>query len=487
VAADDQPTDELDVQDGGRAPAGLAEPPLVASGRRLGGRYTLERKLGHGGMAVVWLATDERLDRQVAVKVLSDTLISEHDYRGRFRREAQVAANLQHPNLVPVYDYDAGERPYLVMEYVEGGDLAVAQKTGTVPPVDQLAEELLSALEHIHRAGILHRDIKPGNVLIDGYGHARLSDFGIARPLEADTLTRTGQVIGTERYLAPEVKRGEPASERSDLYALGVLLDEFCGEGPVAMLTHRLRDEDPAARPASAADALAQLAGSAPLGEPTQPYAFEDRPRPAPAAFEPQRTASRSHGRRNRFLALGAIGLAVVAVAVALVAGSGGGGGSGVQGSGNGDAQKPRSGGGSAPAATADAPATTAEATTEATTATEETTTTTEGTATPEPDTTDGTALNNQGFALIGQGDYAGAIPVLQKSVEALRDSGDETNYNYALYNLATAYLGAGQPEEAIPLLKERMQFDDGQLDAVQQKLDEAYQAAGQEPPPEGE
>ena len=124
MAADEQPTDELEVGSGGRTPAAVAEPPLFAAGRRIGGRYVLERRLGHGGMAVVWLATDERLSRSVAIKVLSDTLSADHDYLGRFAREAKLAAGLQHPNLVSVYDYDAGERPWLVMEYVEGGDLA---------------------------------------------------------------------------------------------------------------------------------------------------------------------------------------------------------------------------------------------------------------------------------------------------------------------------------------------------------------------------
>ena len=193
MSASEQPTDELPT---GRS--ALADPPLIAAGRRLGGRYRLERRLGHGGMAVVWLATDERLGRPVAVKVLSETFTADRDYLGRFAREARVAAGLQHPNLVAVYDYDAGERPYLVMECVEGGDLAGLLERGEAPSVEQLAEELLAALRHIHDAGVLHRDIKPQNVLVDGYGHARLTDFGIAMPADADSLTRTGELIGTE-------------------------------------------------------------------------------------------------------------------------------------------------------------------------------------------------------------------------------------------------------------------------------------------------
>ncbi len=481
---DDQPTDELDAEGGGRARAGLADAPLISSGRRLGGRYVLDRVLGHGGMAVVWLATDERLDRQVAVKVLSDTLTAEHDYRGRFRREAHVAAGLQHPNLVSVYDYDAGDRPYLVMEYIEGGDLAAALEAGTAPPADQIGRELLTALHHIHGAGILHRDIKPHNVLIDGYGHARLTDFGIARPSNATSLTQTGQVIGTERYLAPEVMKGEPATERSDLFALGVLLAELGGQGPVILLSERLRDPDPAKRPASASAALAefgQTTSVAPAGEPTQPYSIEPEPT-GPRPFEPTVAGPRSVQRRNRFVALAAVGLAVLALAVALLAGGGGDGdgvkladqrGNNQQGSGDGGDGSQQS----PPAETS----TSAQSTTSEPETTAEQTEDTGGTAAPAGD--DPYALNDEGFALIGQGNYADAVAPLEKAVELLRDSGDQATYNYALYNLATAYLGVDRPEDAIPLLEERMEFDDGQLAEVQAKLDEAYAAAGVEPP----
>ncbi len=251
--------------------------PLIAAGRTLGDRYVLQRRLGAGGMSVVWLATDERLDRPVAIKILSDTLTEDREYIGRFRREAKVAAGLQHPNLVSVYDFGSGERPYLVMEYIDGGDLAMRVERGDVPDRERLARELLAALRHIHDAGVLHRDIKPQNVLIDEHGHARLTDFGIAQPHDATSLTRTGRVIGTEAYIAPEVKAGDAASERSDLYALGVLLADIAREGagaPLWTLTDRLRAADPAARPGSAAEALAELERATPTdlpGAATQP------------------------------------------------------------------------------------------------------------------------------------------------------------------------------------------------------------------------
>ena len=266
----------------------------------------LERRLGAGGMSVVWLATDERLGRPVAIKILSDTLTADGEYIGRFRREAKVAASLQHPNLVSVYDFGSGERPYLVMEYIEGGDLATRVERGDVPDPERLARELLAALRHIHGAGVLHRDIKPQNVLIDEHGHARLTDFGIAQPRDAASLTRTGQVIGTEAYIAPEVKSGEPASERSDLYALGVLLADVAREGagaPLWTLTDRLRDREPELRPPPPPRRSPSSSATTPIGppgEPTQRYEVTD----ARGPFEPSLTASRAAPRGRWIRAL---------------------------------------------------------------------------------------------------------------------------------------------------------------------------------------
>jgi serine/threonine-protein kinase len=502
VGSDEEPTDELDAGRGGSAPTGLAEPPLIASGRRLGDRYLLERPLGYGGMAVVWLATDERLGRPVAVKVLSDTLTADDDYLGRFQREAQLAAGLQHPNLVSIFDYDAGERPYLVMEYIEGGDLATLIAAGDAPAAEQLGHELLSALRHIHTAGVLHRDIKPQNVLVDRYGHARLSDFGIARPRDAASFTRTGHVLGTERYLAPEVMAGEPASEGSDLYALGVMLAGVAGEGPGAgaalwKLADEMRAPDPARRPASATAALAELerAETRPLaGAATQAYSIEPEPAgtepPSPRSFQPSLTGSRARQRRNRLVALAAVGTAaLVALALALFAGGddGKGGGTVTADHSGGKPGGGSSGGGSSSGGDASASDQTTSA--EPPPAGGNGGDSSSGAAAAAPATgEDGFALNDQGYALVGAGQYEEAIPVLERAVDLLRDSGDQATFNYALYNLATAYLGAGRAEDAIPLLEQRMQFDDGQLGEVQATLDRAYAAAGvkpQKPPKE--
>ena len=230
-----------------------------------GGRYRLERVLGTGGMASVWLATDTRLDRDVAVKVLSDVLALDEDYVRRFEREAQVAANLSHPHLVRVYDFSVdGPRPYLVMEYVAGGSLAERLREPGARTWDAptLARELLDALGYIHQAGVIHRDIKPANVLIGTDERARLTDFGIAQPSGATRLTKTGVVVGSGRYIAPEVMRGEPASERSDLYSLGVLIEECLTDRStpeLRALTRQLTAERPGRRPATAHRAIEAL------------------------------------------------------------------------------------------------------------------------------------------------------------------------------------------------------------------------------------
>lgn len=259
----------------------------LVPGAALDDRYRLKSLLGTGGMASVWLAHDERLERPVAVKVLSDTLALDPGFVARFEREARIAGALAHPHLVRVYDYSAhGSRPYLVMEYVPGGTLAERMRApdgGIWDPV-ALSLELLDALSYVHASGILHRDIKPANVLIGADGRARLTDFGIAAPPDATRLTATGELIGTQRYLAPEVLRGAPPDIRSDLYACGVLIEECAGaaapEDLLRLVAH-LTAPDPALRPASATAARCALEGVGPA------------PSPRPAAHDNEATATR--------------------------------------------------------------------------------------------------------------------------------------------------------------------------------------------------
>jgi eukaryotic-like serine/threonine-protein kinase len=267
---------------------------LAAGATLCDGRYRLGSVLGRGGMAVVWLATDLQLERNVAIKIISDVLADDPRFVARFEREARLAAALSHPNLVKVFDFsiDAG-RPLLAMEYVPGGTLRDARERQL--DAIAVARGLLDALAHIHAAGILHRDVKPANVLVGADGSPRLTDFGIARSEDQTGLTLTGQVLGTIRYIAPEVAAGEPATARSDLYSLGVLLGEVAGDdppAPLAGLLPRLTARDPAGRPVSAGEALAELDPTRVLPhdtdatEATQALPATGTPAPAPAAAE---------------------------------------------------------------------------------------------------------------------------------------------------------------------------------------------------------
>ena len=268
--------------DAGAAPIDAG---TLKAGVQIGERYTLTRLIGTGGMASVWAAQDPRLDREVAIKIISDTLALDPTFVDRFAREAKIAAALSHPHVVGVFDYGShGGRPYLVMEYVPGGTLSSRLKEGRFDwDAKTLARELLDALGYIHAAGILHRDLKPANVLIGADGRARLTDFGIAHLADATKLTSTGFIVGTEKYISPEVRRGAAASVGSDLYGLGVLLRECAtasAPGEVTELTDRLTDPDPSRRPPSAAAALALLDGTAAHLPPTAPMASGRDPIP---------------------------------------------------------------------------------------------------------------------------------------------------------------------------------------------------------------
>ncbi len=311
----------------------MAEEATLAPGRVLGGRYRLERLIGAGGMATVWRAQDTKLERPVAVKALSETLVADPSYRARFEREAQVAAGLLHPNLVKVYEYSAGgPRPYLVMEHVEGPNLSELLAEDS-KAVDQrlLAEGLLGALAHIHEAGVIHRDVKPSNVLVGGDGSPKLTDFGIARPSDATQITQTGHVIGTLNYMAPEVREGAPADERSDLFSLGVLLAESDrgGDPEIDALAAELASPDRRDRPSSAARAMAGIAATEALAEPAP--ALAGGPPTAPTEPSPLGTGNGPGGRertRRRVLAVAAtVAAAAILLLVALTAGNGGDGG----------------------------------------------------------------------------------------------------------------------------------------------------------------
>jgi serine/threonine-protein kinase len=224
----------------------------------VGGRYALEEVIGRGGMAEVWCGHDTRLDRPVAVKMLRAGLAQDPSFQSRFRREAQAAASLEAPNVVAVYDTGEDENgvPWIVMEHVDGRTLRdILATEGRLLPrrALEIAVDVCSALEVAHRAGIVHRDIKPGNVMLTSHGDVKVMDFGIARAAAGSesTMTHTEAVIGTAAYLSPEQARGEHVDARSDLYSLGCLLYElltgtppFVGDSAVAVAYQHVR-EDP--------------------------------------------------------------------------------------------------------------------------------------------------------------------------------------------------------------------------------------------------
>jgi eukaryotic-like serine/threonine-protein kinase len=227
--------------------------------RLLGGRYELDGIVGRGGMAEVYRARDIRLDRIVAIKTLRADLARDQIFQARFRREAQSAASLNHPNIVAVYD--TGEDmatgvpvPYIVMEFVDGRTVRDLLQDGhrLLPNRSlEIIDGVLRALDYSHQAGIVHRDIKPGNVMVTRNGDVKVMDFGIARAMSdaQATMTQTAQVIGTAQYLSPEQARGERVDSRSDLYSAGCLLYElltgrppFTGDSPVAIAYQHVRE-----------------------------------------------------------------------------------------------------------------------------------------------------------------------------------------------------------------------------------------------------
>ena len=231
-------------------------PDASAAGVLLAGRFELQATLGRGGMATVYRAWDRDGARPCAVKVLSELLSGDEQFRRRFRQEAAAAQGLTHPNIVRVDDWgEAGSHHYIVMEYVAGGTLRdLMRRCGPLPqPVAlRIAVEVADALDHAHARGVVHRDIKPENLLLAENGQIKVADFGIARTVDAAALTRTGIVMGSARYLSPEQARGHAAGPRADLYALGVVLFEmlagrvpFDGDSAVAIAVQHVHERPP--------------------------------------------------------------------------------------------------------------------------------------------------------------------------------------------------------------------------------------------------
>lgn len=223
-------------------------------GRVLGGRYEIMEEIGGGGMALVYKALDVLLNRHVAIKVLRQQFVYDEEFIRRFRREAQSAASLSHPNVVSIYDVgQEDDVHYIVMEYINGQNLNEIIKERAPLPVEEavrFATQICDALDHAHHNQIIHRDIKPHNILIGRNGRVKVTDFGIARAVTSTTITQTGSVVGSVHYFSPEHAKGVTTGEKSDLYSLGIVMYQmltgrlpFQGESPISVALKHLQDE----------------------------------------------------------------------------------------------------------------------------------------------------------------------------------------------------------------------------------------------------
>lgn len=219
-----------------------------------GGRYEVLERIGAGGMAIVYKAKDVLLNRVVTIKVLREQFVTDEDFIRRFRREAQSAASLSHPNIVSIYDVGKeGDTEYIVMEYVEGRNLKEIIREYAPLSTDQsinLGRQITEAIQNAHEHHIIHRDIKPHNILVTADGHAKVTDFGIARAVSSATVTHTGDIIGSVHYLSPEQAKGLQSNEQSDIYSLGIVFYElitgkvpYDGETPITIALKHLQEQ----------------------------------------------------------------------------------------------------------------------------------------------------------------------------------------------------------------------------------------------------
>jgi serine/threonine protein kinase len=315
----------------------LSTPPIA-------GRYRIERPLGHGAMSTVDLARDLELDREVALKRLAENLSRDDELRARFQREARLAARLAHPNVVRIYDVGEDEdgRPFIAMEYVEGETLAeLVARRGPLPAqeVTQLGVQIARALAAAHEAGLVHRDVKPQNLLLQNDGVLKLGDFGVAFGLEGTRLTMAGTVLGTAAYLAPEQARGEEVTAAADVYGAGAVLYELLTGRPprnasslaelaepasiaaprdappeLAGIVLRCLAAEPAGRPESAAELACELAATLPE---LQTLPLPDHPSLRATEIK----SPQSHpSRKRRRAVLVACAVAVAAVTAGIIA-----------------------------------------------------------------------------------------------------------------------------------------------------------------------
>jgi serine/threonine protein kinase len=441
-------------------------------------------------MASVLLCHDERLDRRVAVKRLHAD--SPGEIEQRFVREAKLGASLNHPNLVSVYDTAVEDEGVLiVMEYVQGESLALALMRGPLEPahVAGIAEQLGDALDHVHGQGVVHRDVKPGNVLLRDDGVVKLADLGIAVSIDQTRVTQSGVVLGSAAYMAPEQLEGREIGPAADVYALAAVCFEALtgekarpGRTPVEIAHSVATTPPPDVRshvpdlPAAAADALTRGMALDPADRPRTAVRLAAeladalrrplRPEPTTAPLRPAPRASR------RPLA-GVLATAVLALVAAAVVAA-------VMLSNDGDEGGQRS---ERPAQNQQSQAQQRQPESSETAQEPSEPAPAEQPAAPDTsasvDPARGASLNEQGFELMGQGDFAGAVPVLRQAVASWPEDSTDLEYAYALFNLGKALNQSGSPAEAIPFLEKRLNWSN-QRGVVKQELKLARQNAGQ-------
>jgi len=464
-------------------------------------RYRGPQQIGRGGMGDIYRATDSTLGRDVAIKVLAERYAQDAGVRERFKREALAAARLSgEPNTVTIFDVgEHAGRPYIVMEYLSGGSLDdVLRREGSPPPERAFTwlEEAGLAFDAAHKEGVVHRDVKPANLMLDGEGNVHVADFGIASAAGMDSLTMTGTVLGTAGYLSPEQAQGDRATPASDRYALAVVAFElltgtrpFAADSPTAeALAHvnapvpsissrsgmppeldpvfgRALAKDPNRRFQTCADFVAALrAAFADAAEstselpavraaptaPTRPLSRTEEVAYAP--YPPRASAARgAWPLLAALLLLGAVGGALLAYFLTRDDG----------------ARK------SAPTTVITQVRT---VTTQGETRTVERAVTVTTSASPPavPSGTSGAALNDAGFRKMGAGDYAGALPLLEQAVEKLQGTGSLTEA-YASYNLAYTRFQLGRCDGVLELLdrSESIQRQRSEIDRLREQAEE--------------
>ena len=453
-------------------------------------RYLTPELIAYGGMGKVYRATDESLGRTVAVKVLAERWTSDEEFHARFLREARTAASLSgEPNVIAIYDVsETGEgEPFIVMEYATEGTLADRLRRGAVASEQALqwVEQTGRALDSAHARGVVHRDVKPANLLLTDDDTVRVSDFGIARAADQDTLTAVGSVLGSVGYMAPEQARGEPTSPASDRYALACVAFElltgrrpFERESQAAELAAHAREAPPSAReldpslPAGLDAVFARGLAKRPDDRHPSSAAFVHDLRRAltpvastaatvvrPPSRPPAPSSTRYTAKpRGVALVLGAVGLVIAggALAWALTAMGGDSGTATVV------LTQTVQGRESTVVVTQSEPARTVERTVTA-----------EGGARSQPAGASGSVLNDRGFRLLQSGDVQRALPVLESAVVALQGTSSITEA-YASYNLALARFSVGRCEGVTGLLdrSEQIQGDRKEIDRLRKEVE---------------